>query len=72
MWPFTRRPIVDDDTAAWHLENRTRLLKELGGNGAFAGLKPVLPKPEFFGAGGKRDHAFAVAHCRSSSRLIAA
>ena len=59
MWPFTRKRIVDDDTAAWHLENFTWLIEQFGGNGAFAKLKLVLPKPEYFTAGGKRDHAFA-------------
>jgi hypothetical protein len=60
MWPFTRRRIVDDDTAAWHLENFSWLVEQFGGNGAFAKLKLVLPKPEYFAAEGKRDHAFAV------------
>ena len=60
MWPFAHKGIVDDDTAAWHLENFTWLIEQFGGNGAFAKLKLVLPKPEYFAAGGKRDHAFAV------------
>jgi hypothetical protein len=28
MWPFTRMPIVDDETAAWHVENFTWLIEE--------------------------------------------
>jgi hypothetical protein len=60
MWPFTRRPIVDADTASWHLENFTWLVQQFGRNGAFARLKLVLPKPDYFAIGGKRDHAFAL------------
>lgn len=60
MWPLAPKRIVDDDTAAWHLENFTWLIEQFGGNGAFAKLKLVLPKPEYFVADGKRDHALAV------------
>ncbi len=30
MWRFKPKPIVDDDTAAWHLENFTWLIEEFG------------------------------------------
>ena len=30
MWPFRRKPIVDDETAAWHAENFAWLVREFG------------------------------------------
>jgi hypothetical protein len=57
MWPLRRRPIVDDDTAAWHVENFAWLLRQFGG------LKKstlVLPKPGYFIADGETGHAFAL------------
>ena len=46
MWPFARKRIVDDHTAAWHLENFTWLIEEFG-PAAFAQTKLVLPKPGY-------------------------
>ena len=59
MWPFARKRIVDDDTAAWHLENFTWLIEEFG-PAAFAQTKLVLPKPGYFVTDGKKGHALAL------------
>jgi hypothetical protein len=60
MWPFARKPIVDDDTAAWHRENFTWLVEQFGGGAAFAKLQLVLPKPGYFPTDGAQGHALAV------------
>lgn len=59
MWPFGRKPIVDVDTASWHLENFAWLIQEFGPS-RFAKTQLVLPKPGYFTAGDKQDHNFAV------------
>lgn len=59
MWPFARKPIFDDDTAAWHLENFVWLIEQFG-PAAFARTKLVLPKPGYFVTDGEKGHAFAV------------
>ena len=59
MWPFARKRIVDDDTAAWHLENFTWLIEEFG-PAAFAQTKLVLPKPGYFVTDGEQGHALAL------------
>jgi hypothetical protein len=59
MWPFRHRRIVDDDTAAWHLENFTWLIEEFG-PGALAQRKLVLPTPGYFRTDGETGHALAV------------
>jgi hypothetical protein len=58
MWPLARKRIVDDDTAAWHLENFTWLIEQFG-PAAFAQAKLVLPKPGYFVTDGEKDHALA-------------
>jgi hypothetical protein len=60
MWPFKRKPIVDSDTAQWHVDNFTWLVATFGGNGAFADSVLVLPKPGFFPADGQEGHAKAL------------
>jgi hypothetical protein len=59
MWPFKPRPVVDADTAAWHVENFDWLLRQFGGGAAFASITLVLPKPGFFPYDGERGHALA-------------
>jgi hypothetical protein len=59
MWPFARKRTLDDDTAAWHLENLTWLLEQFG-PAAFARTKLVLPQPGYFVTDGEKGHAFAV------------
>jgi len=56
MWPFKRRPIVDSDTAQWHVDNFAWLVATFGGNRAFANSVLVLPKPGFFPSDGQEGH----------------
>jgi hypothetical protein len=60
MWPFTRKPIVDDDTAAWHVENFAWLVRQFGGPAGLAHSRLVLPVQGFFVSDGETGHAFAV------------
>src|SRR5262245_64949203 len=60
MWPFTRKPIVDAETAQWHVDNFAWLVATFGGNGTFADSVLVLPKPGLFPADGKEGHARAL------------
>src|SRR5215475_7639984 len=60
MWPFTRKQIVDADTAQWHVDNFAWLVATFGGNGAFAESVLVLPKPGFFPSDGQEGHARAL------------
>lgn len=59
MWPFAKKPVVDADTAAWHVDNFTWLVRQFAG-GAFAQTKLVLPKPGFFTSDGEQGHALAL------------
>jgi hypothetical protein len=56
MWPFKPTPIVDADTAAWHVDNFAWLAASFGGNGALAATTLVLPKPGFFPSDGEQGH----------------
>lgn len=56
MWPFRRKPIVDADTAAWHIENFNWLIDEF----RLADTRLVLPTAAYFSANGNRDHNFAL------------
>ena len=60
MWPFTRKPIVDADTAQWHVDNFAWLVATFGGNHAFADSVLALPKPGFFPVDGQEGHAKAL------------
>ena len=60
MWPFKRRPIVDAETAAWHVDNFAWLIRQFGGSNTFADTQLVLPKPGFFVFDGEQGHALAV------------
>ena len=60
MWPFKRKPIVDADTAEWHVDNFAWLVATFGGNGAFANATLVLPKAGFFPSQGEDGHAKAL------------
>jgi hypothetical protein len=57
MWPFGAKPIVDADTAAWHVENFEWLARQFSGGDAFARTSLVLPRPGFFTTGGEKGHA---------------
>jgi hypothetical protein len=60
MWPFSRKLIVDDDTAAWHIDNFAWLVGQFGGAAGLARSKLVLPGPGFFVADGESGHALAL------------
>jgi hypothetical protein len=59
MWPFTRKAVVDADTAAWHVENFAWLVRQFGGATGLAHSKLVLSTPGFFVADGESGHALA-------------
>jgi hypothetical protein len=59
MWPFTRKPIVDAETAAWHVENFAWLIEEFGPT-AFAQTKLVLPTAKYFPTAGEKGHELAI------------
>ena len=60
MWPFARKLVVDDETAAWHVDNFAWLIRQFGGAAGLARSKRVLPMPGYFIAEGEKDHAFAL------------
>jgi hypothetical protein len=57
MWPFRRRPLLDDETAAWHAENFAWLIGEFGAGGGFDAAPLVLPTKAFFTAEGEEGHS---------------
>jgi hypothetical protein len=59
MWPFACKRILDDDTAAWHLENFAWLVEQFGPT-TLVRTKLVLPKPGYFAANGEVGHALAL------------
>ena len=59
MWPFTRKSIVDEETASWHVENFAWLVRQFGGSEGLAHAKLILPRPGFFVTDGEAGHAFA-------------
>jgi hypothetical protein len=60
MWPFARKLVVDDETAAWHVDNFAWLIRQFGGAAGLARSKLVLPMPGYFVAEGEKGHAFAL------------
>jgi hypothetical protein len=60
MWPFARKLIVDNETAAWHVENFAWLVRQFGGADGLAKSKLVLPKPGYFITESETGHAFAL------------
>lgn len=60
MWPFKRRPLLDRDTADWHLENFEWLVRCYADSKSLASSKLVLPKPGFFPNDGEKGHALAL------------
>jgi hypothetical protein len=53
IWPFKRTPLLDDETASWHLENFEWLVSSYATTRSFSKAKLVLPKPEYFCDSGK-------------------
>lgn len=60
MWPFSRKGIVDADTARWLLDNMTWLEGEFGEVAGYPRRTLVLPRPGFFQNGGETGHALAL------------
>jgi len=60
MWPFRTSQIVDDETAAWHVENFAWLVHEFGGGGGFERARLILPTRAFFRSDGETGHALAL------------
>jgi hypothetical protein len=60
MWPFAREPVVDDETAAWHVDNFAWLIRQFGGAAGLAKSNLVLPMPGYFVTEGEKGHAFAL------------
>ena len=60
IWPLRRKPVVDADTASWHIENMTWLIREFGGRDGLAESMLVLPIPGFFTFEGEQGHALAL------------
>jgi hypothetical protein len=60
IWPLRRKPIVDADTATWHIENMGWLIREFGGRDSPTESTLVLPKPGFFTFEGEQGHALAL------------
>jgi hypothetical protein len=60
MWPFTRKLVVDDETAAWHVDNFAWLVRQFDGAAGLAKSKLVLPTTGYFVAEGEKGHAFAL------------
>lgn len=59
MWPFRRKPVLDADTAAWHLENFEWLVTNYSRRVGFAQKMLILPAPGYFNNGGEEGHAKA-------------
>ena len=59
MWPFKRRPLLDDNIARWHVDNFCWLLRNLANTPMFEGSRLVLPAPGFFRLDETVGHAMA-------------
>ncbi len=59
IWPFTRRPLLDEETASWHLENFEWLVSSYASSQSLSAATLVLPKPNYFQTDGKKGHALA-------------
>lgn len=60
MWPFSRKAIVDADTARWLLDNMAWLEREFGEVAGYPRRSLVLPRPGFFRNDGETGHALAL------------
>jgi hypothetical protein len=60
IWPFARKPVVDDETAAWHVDNFAWLIRQFGGAAGLAKSNLVLPMPGYFVTEGEKGHPFAL------------
>ncbi|CAM5763968.1 hypothetical protein LMIY3S_00989 [Labrys miyagiensis] len=60
MWPFRRKPLLDSDTARWHLDNFAWLVRNHGQHSRFADAQLVLPSKDFFETDDQKGHAMAL------------
>jgi hypothetical protein len=60
MWPFRRKPLLDSDTARWHLDNFAWLIRSHGQRSRFAQARLVLPSQDHFVTDGREGHALAL------------
>lgn len=56
MWPFRRKPLLDADTASWHLDNFEWLVRNFARRHGFSKMSLVLPAPGFFKNNGEQGH----------------
>jgi len=61
MWPFRRKPLLEADTARWHLENAAWWMRNHGERVGPPGKRLVLPAKEHFQSEGLAGHALALA-----------
>jgi hypothetical protein len=59
IWPFKRKPLLDEEATDWHLENFEWLVSCYAANQSLSAATLVLPKPNFFLADGEKGHAKA-------------
>ncbi|WP_443747215.1 hypothetical protein [Asticcacaulis solisilvae] len=48
MWPFKRQPLLDEDTAQWHIDNACWFLRHFGRTPMVADARLVLPGRGYF------------------------
>jgi hypothetical protein len=51
MWPFKRQPLLDDDTARWHVDNMCWLLRNLARTSIVRESRLILPGPHSYRLG---------------------
>lgn len=59
MWPFSKSPLLDAETAGWHEENFRWLIRQFGESTAFARRDLVQPTPQSFSTGGLQGDQLA-------------
>jgi hypothetical protein len=59
MWPFSRKPLLDEETMSWHLDAFEWLVASFAGRRSFAASWLVLPAPGFFVYDHETGHALA-------------
>ncbi|WP_443747860.1 hypothetical protein [Asticcacaulis solisilvae] len=57
MWPFKPKPILEPETAQWHVRNFCWLLRNLRHTPMFENTQLILPRPGFFTADDAEGHA---------------
>ena len=60
MWPFKRKPLLDAETADWHIDNFEWLTRNYAASTKLNKVRLVLPKEGFFPADGEQGHALAL------------